>query len=459
MANLTVEKIGGTTMTRFGEVLDGVILKNPDDILGRVYVVSAYGGVTNTLLEHKKTGQQGIFQSFARQQHYDSDLEKLKEQLCTINQRYEQLGLDLATADSFICKRIDGVCAHLQSMSDVLASGYLPRQALLLAGRELLASVGEMHSAFNSANILQNRGYDARFIDLSGWGDARELTIDERISDAFARFDPTSCLSFATGYCKGTEGIMRQFDRGYSEVTFSKVAVFLAAREAVIHKEFHLCSADPLIVGLDKAKPVCNTNFDVADQLADVGMEAIHPKASKPLERAGIPIRVRNAFDPHHSGTLITKDYVGPESRTEVVAGALPVTMLEVHDAGMVGQVGSDLEIMQIMANYNVSYISKASNANTIGTVIWEKDLKEEMIQKLRERFDLVTVTDVAIVCAIGSNIAKPGMLAHAAGALARAGVNIVGVSQTARQTNMQFVVSREHFVTAQKALHAELCE
>lgn len=52
--NLRVEKIGGTTMSRFGEVLSNVILKDKDDIYNRIYVVSAYSGITNELLEHKK---------------------------------------------------------------------------------------------------------------------------------------------------------------------------------------------------------------------------------------------------------------------------------------------------------------------------------------------------------------------------------------------------------------------
>ena len=70
-----------------------------------------------------------------------------------------------------------------------------------------------------------------------------------------------------------------------------------------------------------------------------------------------------------------------------------------------------------------------------------------------------VTVIPVAIVCAIGSNIAKPGILSQATGAMARAGINIIGVSQTARQTNMQFTVGRDDFEKAHRALHAELCE
>ena len=42
---------------------------------------------------------------------------------------------------------------------------------------------------------------------------------------------------------------MATYDRGYSEITFSHVAVLTCAREAIIHKEFHLSTADPRLVG------------------------------------------------------------------------------------------------------------------------------------------------------------------------------------------------------------------
>ena len=54
---LTVEKIGGTSMSQFGDVLNNVIKGNRQekDFFNRILVVSAYGGVTNWLLEHKKS--------------------------------------------------------------------------------------------------------------------------------------------------------------------------------------------------------------------------------------------------------------------------------------------------------------------------------------------------------------------------------------------------------------------
>jgi aspartate kinase len=456
---LRIEKIGGTTMSRFGEVLQNVILKDTNDIYNRIYVVSAYSGVTNELLEHKKTGQPGIYQSFEQNEEYEPAMISLQNRLCELNRGFESIGLDVAVADQFICERISFAVNILKSMDNVISSGYVNRSEVLLAARELLASIGEMHSAFNSANILKNLGYDATYVDLSGWQERRERTIDERIRHTFAKLDPTKTICVATGYTKGTEGIMREFDRGYSEVTFSKIAVLLHAGEAVIHKEYHLCSGDPVIIGEDKVHPVCNTNFDVADQLADVGMEAIHPKASKPLETAGISIRVMNAFDPSHSGTLITKDYICPHSKIEVVTGSNAVTCLEVHDTRMVGEVGFDMKIMKVLQDHNVSYINKATNANTIDVLIAERDCSQDLVDDMLKRFEVVTTQNVAIVCAIGSNIAKPGILAKAAQALADENINILSVSQTTRQTNMQFTLQREHFFQAQRALHRALCE
>ena len=456
---LRIEKIGGTSMSRFPEIIKNIILYDPKDIYNRVYVVSAYDGITNMLLEHKKTRIPGIYKKFRDRENYKSSMAELTKQLCSINEGLVEAGLNREDANQFISERIDAAFKLLKSMDTVLASGYVNRNEVLLAARELLASLGEMHSAYNSANILKNLGYNTTFVDLSGWQDDRDLSINERIKDAFSTLDPSKSICFATGYTKGVEGIMREFDRGYSEVTFSKVAVILKADEAIIHKEYHLSSGDPKIIGADHIHPVCNTNFDVADQLADVGMEAIHPKASKPLENMRIPIRVKNAFEPEHDGTLITNDYIGIESKIEIIAGSDNVSCLEVHETQMVGEVGFDLKIMQVLKNHNVSYISKMTNANTIDMIISENDCAEALVKDLSEKFHTVTCFKAAIVCAIGSNIAKPGIIAAATKALADEKINVLAISQTCRQTNMQFILERADYNRAQQALHRALCE
>ena len=455
---ISVEKIGGTSMTAFGDVLRHIMLHNPAHILGRIYVVSAYSGVTNQLLEHKKTGERGIYALFAEGKGYQDALADLATSLKKMNEGYANLGLPLDVANAFIDHRVAQAREYLGAMHHVLASGYLDRKDVLLAAREVLASIGESHSAFNSVEILKANGVNAILMDLAGFDDNEAWTIDERIANSFKGLDLASNVIVATGYTKGTEGIMREFDRGYSEVTFSKIAVEVRPAEAVIHKEFHLSSADPNLVGLENAVIVGATNYDVADQLADVGMEAIHPKASKPMEMANIPIRLKNTFEPDHPGTLITKDFVGERARVEMVTGTDKVTLIEIHDPSMVGTVGFDAGLLEIICRHGISYILKATNANSIAHLVWDNQLTPALVAELEERYQVVTVKKSAIVCAIGSNIGIPGVLAKAATALAEADVNVNCVSQTLRQVNMQFVIDREDYKAAVKALNLALC-
>ncbi len=457
---LTVEKIGGTSMTRFHDVLKNIIIGNRTDfdLYNRIYVVSAYAGVTNWLLEHKKTGETGVYEMFVKHQDFNRGLQEVLNRLLEINKTFADINLNLDIAENYITNRIVQAKNYLNSLADVLATGYVNRPNILLAAREILASIGEAHSAFNSVNILENNGINSTLVDLCGFNDSEYLTIDERIKKSFKKIDYSKTIPIATGYTKGTEGIMREFDRGYSEVTFSKIAVELKADEAIIHKEFHLSSADPNIVGIEKSIPVGYTNYNVADQLADIGMEAIHPKASKPLEMAGINIRIKNTFEPEHPGTLISKNYVGEKSRVEIISGTDKVVAIEVHDPSMVGEVGFDLHIMEILKKYNISYILKSTNANSITQVIWQKDLNDEFMQELKRSFYEITVKEAAVVCALGTNIAQPGILAKATEALANNEINIDSFSQSLKQVNMQFVVARDQYKKAIIALNDALC-
>jgi aspartate kinase len=452
---LTVEKIGGTSMSALNEVIDNIVLFEREGaaLYNRVLVVSAFSGVTNWLLENKKTKAPGVYHHILLKEDFHQPLDEVLSKLKELNAQYAPLGLDLAAADTFITEQVAKARTYLESAVIMLASGYL-NEGVLLAAREILASLGETHSAYVLANILVSKGVNAKLVDLSGFDDQRALTINDRIKDAFTPIDLKTCICITTGYTKGTEGIMREFDRGYSEVTFSKIAEILKPEEAIIHKEYHLSTADPGLVGLDNVKPVGYTNYDIADQLADVGMEAIHPKASKPLEINGINLRIKNTFEPAHPGTLITKDYVSKVKRVEVITGTEQLLLIDIYDPLMVGNVGSDLQIMQLFYNHGISYTFKTTSANSITIVIWANDFKQELIDDLQASFEKITFEPVAMVCLLGSNMDQPGLLAKAATALAKSDINIISAGVAKRKTNIQFLIAREQFKTAIIALN-----
>lgn len=464
----SVEKIGGTSMSNYAAVRDNIILGPGDKPVqyNRVFVVSAYGGVTNKLLEHKKTGQPGVYELFSRgvsDQGWLDALAALKQELCDINAELFTDADSLREANEFVTERLNDAECCLTDLGRLCLHGHFALDAHLDTVREMLASIGEAHSAWNMAKLLRQDGVNACFVDLTGWRASQHMSLDERIQQAFENIDLKTQLPITTGYAHSEQGLMSTFDRGYSEMTFSRIAVLTGAREAVIHKEFHLSSADPRLVGEGNAVPIGRTNYDVADQLANLGMEAIHPKAAKGLRKHNIPLRVKNTFEPEHAGTLITSDYVSESPCVEIIAGCRGVYAIEVFDQDMAGNIDLyDREILATVKRFHGHIVSKDINANTI-THYLSTNLKtmKRIRAALQERFGDAEINQkkVAIVSAIGSDMQVPGMLAQTVSALAESNISVLAMHQSMRQVDMQFVIEEGDYAPAIKALHSQLVE
>lgn len=371
MGNHTVEKIGGTSMSQFGDVLDNILIgdRSEEELYNRIIVVSAYGGITNELLEHKKTSKSGVYSLFSKDDDswaWGDAISRVGHEMCSINKGFEGLGLDVMQADRFVKERIEGVRSCLLDLTRLCSFGHFQLDEHLMTVREMLSAIGEAHSAHNSYLILKDKGVNARFIDLSGWMETEQLCLDDKIKKYFSEIDLAHELPIVTGYTQCEEGIMNTYDRGYTEITFSRVAVLTGAREGIIHKEYHLSSGDPKMVGEDKVEVIGATNYDVADQLSDLGMEAIHPGAAKGMRKTDIPLRIKNVFEPDHPGTLITNDYKSPDAKVEIIAGRKGVTGIEVWDQDMVGRWDHDAVMLRHFTDQKIRYLAKDTNANTI---------------------------------------------------------------------------------------------
>ena len=470
MKSHTVEKIGGTSMSSYAAVRDNILVKrecpNHNSLYQRIFVVSAYAGVTDLLLENKKSGRPGIFGLFAGSaddRNWRAALHGLRGYLLEINGMLFSDPSLLARANGFIVERLRYTESCLGDLERLCGHANFELRDYLGTIREMLASLGEAHSAWNLTSLLNQEGITARFIDLTGWREQKNLDLDERIRRAFSGIDLSRELPIVTGYARSEDGLMKTFARGYSEMTFSRVAVVTGAREAVIHKEYHLSSADPAIVGEARVVPIGRTNYDVADQLANLGMEAIHPGAAKGLRQKAIPLRVMNSFQPEHAGTLITGDYVSATPRVEIVAGRKGIYALECFDQEMMDcLIRYDRTIDDIIERFRGRVITKDSNANTITHFL---ACGEEAVAKIRrailENFPHcdVRVRRVAVVSAIGSDMDVPGVLSHALTALAQHAIAVLAVHQSMRQVDIHLVIHERDYEPAVVTLHRALVE
>jgi aspartate kinase len=496
-AGHTVEKIGGTSIADTDAVMANVLLggRSGPALYNRIFVVSAYAGISDLLLDHKKSGTPGVYALFAGGQSdtgdtragasadaggtpasappvaaepaWSSALTAAGARMREINAGIFADADDRAVADAFVDARVADARSCLRDLHRLCSYGHFRLAAHLDTVREMLAALGEAHSARNTALLLARHGVDAAFVDLTGWRDDAVLGLDARIRAGLDGIDLSRRLPIVTGYARFEDesaagGMMRRFGRGYTEVTFSRIAVLTGAREAIIHKEFHLSSADPKLVGTDRVRTIGETTYDVADQLSNLGMEAVHPRAAKGLRQASIPLRVKNTFQPDDAGTVIRDGAAPGGPRAEIVTGIRGVYAFEFFEQDMVGVKGYDAAILEALRRHDVRVVTKSSNANTIAHYV-DAPLKSvrRVIRDLEAAYPSadVTIRRVAIVSAIGSDLALPGLTATVVGAVAAAGVEVLGVHQLMRNVDVMLVVDEDDYDRAVRALHGALVE
>lgn len=454
----TVEKIGGTSMSAFDAVLDNILLR-PHHPYDRVFVVSAYATITDALLECKRTGKPGIYQMIAKHDtQWQEAMYQLEQRMLLINEHLFADPMSRIRADKFIRSRISEAVNCINNILETCQYGQFSLRQYLPQVREFLSSIGEAHSAYNTSLKLKTLGINACFIDLSGWNNGQAGSLDEVILTAFEGIDVATQLPIVTGYAYCNEGLMKTYDRGYSEMTFSRIAALTNATQAIIHKEYHLSSADPRIVGADKVSPMGLTNFDVADQLANLGMEAIHPNAAAGLRQQGIELRIKNTFEPEHKGTLISNVHKPQNNKVEIIAGKDKVFALHIFDQSMVGKIdNASYELMEVIAEAKVHLVGKEMNANSMTYYLsGSSDNLNHVLYKIEKRYPNASVSGkmVALISAIGASMNTNNVLTQGMQALVNAKISPIAAHSSMRNVNVQFVVEDNDYNRAICVLH-----
>ena len=204
------------------------------------------------------------------------------------------------------------------------------------------------------------------------------------------------------------------------------------------------------------------TNFDVADQLSNLGMEAIHPRAAREIRKSGIPIRIKNTFEPEHLGTVIDNNYCNPRPCVEIITGRNDAVGIEIFDQEMLGSPDYDIYISKLMKELKISIVNKDADANSITFYAVSTRKKINRVMRLIEQqypSAEVSMHKIAIISAVGSDIKVKGILAKTISALSNADINILALHQSVRQVEMQCIVEQSDYEKGIKALHVALIE
>ena len=127
-----------------------------------------------------------------------------------------------------------------------------------------------------------------------------------RMAERIAARAMSDAVPVVTGFIgKTRDGRVTTLGRGGSDYSAALVGAAIGADEIEIWTDVPgVMSADPRVVPTAHTIPALS--FDEAAELAYFGAKVLHPKTIHPAVRRGIPVRVKNTFDPPHPGTVIT---------------------------------------------------------------------------------------------------------------------------------------------------------
>lgn len=183
-----------------------------------------------------------------------------------------------------------------------------------------VVSFGELFSSAILFHYLEKEGFRCRLFDAreliltdSLHRDARvnwEVTgtrIREALNGWFETQESTGGVAITQGFIGCThDGHTTTLGREGSDFSAAIFAWSLKANEMTIWKDVPgVMTADPR--WLEDARVMETLSYREAIELAYYGASVIHPKTIKPLENAGITLRVRSFADPSLPGTVVKK--------------------------------------------------------------------------------------------------------------------------------------------------------
>lgn len=446
---MKVLKFGGTSVGSAENIkkVKEIILNQKDDV---VVVVSALGGVTDKILTAAGSASTGTGDFHT----------ELKE----IRIKHDEVITALFNGSGSIKYIVAELLDELeQILTGITLVGELTPKTL-----DRIAGIGERISS----NIV------AQFIGAERKDSSEFIRTDSNFGKAVVDFNQTNiniCEAFkgfsgvavVPGFIsKNEKGEFTTIGRGGSDYTAAIIAAALEVEILEIWTDVNgFMTADPRVIS--KAYTIPELTYSEAMELSHFGAKVIYPPTILPVYQKGIPIWIKNTFEPENEGTRISRTLVnGQERPIKGISSISGITLVTLQGIGMVGVTGISMRLFSALAkeNVNVILISQASSENSISVAIDEYavDLAESAIQSEFEKEiasgqinKIDMESKLSIVAIVGENMKHTtGIAGKLFSTMGKSGVNVIAIAQGASELNISWVVKNDELRKTLNVLH-----
>ena len=415
---MKVCKFGGTSMANSATITQVADIVRADNER-RYVVVSAPGKRTSADIKvtdalyacHRERAEKG----------------SCKEAFAVIRKRFldieKELGIDISVASELdaIEKAIDAGAS----------ADYTASRGEYLSARVLAALLG--YEFVDTASLIKFDKDGALLLDLSL----------DNIRDRLASVDRAVLPGF---YGTDNENEIKTFSRGGSDISGAIVA---RAMSASVYENWTdvdgFLTADPRIV--KDPDIISCLSYKELRELAYMGAEVLHPESVFPVRTAGIPINIKNTFNPSAAGTMIVPDGKVPAAGGKVItgiAGRKGFTIINIEKDMMNREIGFGRKALSILEYEGISFEHMPSGIDTLSLVIRDEYLgphAQKVVASLRAALNADNIdihSGLSLIATVGHNMAsRHGTAATIFAALAASNINIRMIDQGSSEMNI----------------------
>ena len=369
---------------------------------------------------------------------------------------------------SEITGRFDGIIDGLGLDLDLSAD-----YEAILGGEEsdsydYIVSRGEYLSAKVLAALLGYEFVDAA--DIVRFGRDGRLDDDKTQRLASDRLRVAVKAVVPGFYGRGADGRIKTFSRGGSDVSGAIVA---KAVGATVYENwtdvdgFMVC--DPRKV--KNPRIIEMLTYRELRELAYMGASVLHPEAVFPVNKAGIPINIRNTFNPSAKGTMIVcyedlerGTYKRADHVITGIAGKKDFVGVSIQKEMMNSEIGFCKTLLDVLYEKRIRLEHMPTGIDTVTLIIdptgVTDETLEEAVMEIRERCRPNTIEvhkGLSLIAVVGHGMSNTkGTASRVCGSLYNAGVNIRMIDQGSSEMNIIIAVENEDYDKSIAALYHE---
>ena len=328
------------------------------------------------------------------------------------------------------------------------------RDYLVSFGERLSVRIAAAYFTSVGVNAMAVDAWDGGFISNSNFTYAELKEESWKLIPSKLLDKADNLLQIVTGFiAKDENGDITTLGRGGSDLTATMLAASCQAEELQVWKDVDgILSADPRIV--ENVLPVESITYEEAIALAYFSDQVLHPRAIQPCRKAGIPVRVKNSYNPEAPGTCIVMTENEKNNPIKAIAFRKNATLIDMVSYRMHGQYGFLAELFSYFGKHGISVDMVATSEVSVSIIVdmaYDLSLIKDELSKIA---NVSIHPKKAIVAIIGDIGRSSEILSQSLKICENLGVQIQMISQGASKVNLNFIMDVEKVEEVVKRLH-----